>query len=328
MQNLKIGFIGYGRHAKTNLYPSLKLLGINLQAIATTSKESSQLGKVEQNSKNAYSDHLEMFKNESLDCVFISAKPHEQYQLVIDALNHNLHVFVEKPPGMTLTKAKEIQKLSKEKGKFVQVAYMKRYSPMVKQLHKIINKNNFGDIVSISGMFGSRNFVTNGKDYLFFAAIHYVNALIGIMGEFESVTGFERVVGDSISQVLSIQSKSGITASIGFFGTPSWTKFNEEMYITGTNGYAHMITDRKLSYHINPKPSDNPRWQIMDEVDTNFNSVATTGSGGNQPLYQRGFVGEIESFLNCVVNNDKPLTDATDNLLTMKACEMIIEAVK
>jgi predicted dehydrogenase len=327
MQNLKIGFIGYGRHAQANLYPSLKILGIKLQAIATTSKESSEKGKIEQGAKNSYSNHIEMLETEDLDCVFISAKPADQYQLTLDALNHGVHVYVEKPVGFETKEAQEVADLSEKTGKHVQVGFMKRYAPSSIELENIIHKEEFGEIVTVTGTYGSRNFVTTSKEHLLFAAIHYVNLLTSLIGEFEEVKGYKNVIGDSISQSLVIKAKSGITASVGIVGTPSWTKLHEELYITGTNGYAHTLVGEKLDYHINPKQSDTPRWQVMDETSTNYSTVLTTSAGGDQDFYQKGFVPAIEAFLNCVKDNKEPIANAQDNVITMKACDLIIDAV-
>lgn len=128
MKQPKIGFIGYGRHAKTNLYPSIKLLDQPIQAIATTSETAKQ-GQIEQFAKSSYSDYNEMFKKESLDAVFISAKPEQHMQIVKDSLNAGVHVFVEKNLGWNAQEAQEIADLSDKTGKFVQIGFMKRYAP-------------------------------------------------------------------------------------------------------------------------------------------------------------------------------------------------------
>lgn len=191
-----------------------------------------------------------------------------------------------------------------------------------------MNSKEFGKIVSISGMWGCRNFVTTPLEFMLFASSHYVNLMTAIMGQFKQVQGNQRVVDNSISLAISAIGENNINASVIFIATPSWAKLNEELYITGTNGYIHIINGKQLECHFNPSPTDKPRWQIMDEKITSYSSVTTTGSGGSQDLYQRGFVGEVEHFLQCVKENKQPLTNAQDNVLTMDAIDKIVEAVK
>ena len=325
---IKIGFIGHGRHAGNNLYPSLKLLGLNIHSISTTSKKSADKAKLDQGASNSYSNYKNMLKKENLDCVFISTPPEQHVELTIDCLNSGSHVFVEKNLGYNQKEAQAVAGVSKKTKKHVMVGFMKRYAPAYQKMYEIIKTKEFGEIISVSGMFGVRNFVTNSKEFLLFAAIHYVDMLTSIIGEVKELEGHESNVKGSISQVFTCVGETGITASMAFYGSPSWSKLNEELYVTGVNGYTHIENVEKLSYHINAPKSEKPRWQIMDEEETVVSTVSTTSSGGYKDLYQRGFVPEIEHFIDCVSKNKEPLTSAFENAKTMKMSDFILSNLK
>lgn len=328
MNEIKLGFIGYGRHANNNLYPALKLLGQPIQAIATTSKESSERGMQEQGAENAYADYEEMLEKEDLNCVIISAPGEKHVELTEAALEAGCHVFVEKPLGLNADEAEQVMSKAEATGKHVMVGFMKRFAPAFVRMHELIKDQRFGDLVTVNCVYGVRNFSESIEDVILFAAIHNINMLQSITGEPVKLVGFKRALGDSLTATFSYQVESGITASMSIVAAPSWARLHEEFYVTGTNGFIRVNNVEQLSYHFNPDMSDRPRWQVMDEEETIVTTVSTTSSGGYKDLYQRGFVGELEHFLDCVRTDVKPLTSAEDNLATMKLSDMIISECK
>jgi len=116
MTDLKLGFIGFGKHARVNLYPSLKILGYPLAAVATMHEETAGQAATEYTIPSFYTDHQELLQKEKLDAVFICAQPGVQKQLVVDVLRAGCHVFVEKPLGTTLAEAQEVADVSKQTG--------------------------------------------------------------------------------------------------------------------------------------------------------------------------------------------------------------------
>lgn len=328
MSDLKLGFIGYGRHAQSNLYPALKLLGQPIQAIATTSEKSSQLGQKEQKASAAYSDYRQMLEQEELDCVVISAPPDHHARLTIDSLEAGCHVFVEKPLGMNAGDAEKVAQKSKETGKYVMVGFMKRYAPAFEKMYELVGSPEFGDLVSVHCTYGVRNFAKDVSEMLLMAAIHNVDMLRSLTGGAEILKGFSKMEGDSFVLNFNYKSNTGVIGSMSCVASPAWARLHEEYYITGTGGFVRVNNVEQLSYHFTPPVSDKPRWQIMDEEETIITTVSTTSSGGNKDLYQRGFVPELEHFLTCVRENKKPRTNAADNLETMKMVDMIIANCK
>jgi predicted dehydrogenase len=74
-----------------------------------------------------YDDHRGLLEEAKLDAVVICSPAQTHAQATLDALEHGLHVFVEKPMCITLADADRIIDTQRRTGKVVQVGYMKRF---------------------------------------------------------------------------------------------------------------------------------------------------------------------------------------------------------
>jgi predicted dehydrogenase len=84
-----------------------------------------------------------------------------------------------------------------------------------------------------------------------------------------------------------------------------------------------------VRYHRHaPASTSTPRWQLLDEHTLLTESVVSTGSGGAQDLFLRGFVGEVAQFLDCVANRTQPSCSAADNVATMQLCQRLLDALR
>lgn len=328
MTNLKLAFIGYGKHARANLYPSIKLLGYKISAVATLHKETSELAAKEYEISENYTSHLELFEKSKPDAVFISVKPSEQFTVAKDALKAGINVFSEKPLGMTVAEAQEIVKITKETGKRVMVGFMKRHSPVYCKIKDFLTEDKIGKPLGITQLFTSRNFAQNAKEYLFFAAIHYIDLMRWYLGKESSVVGFETTNQDSSTISFSIKFENGTVGSLQYCGSPAWERGNHEMTITGTDGYIKASgVDRLVLYQKN-KEITVPRWQVLEENEQTFGTMLTTGIGGIQPLYLNGFVSEIKHFVESIENSVAPMPNAEENLNTTILVDKMINSLK
>ena len=76
-RRLKIGFVGCGEHARTNLYPVLPGLRVDLMAICARRLERAQRAARDFGASAAYDDFQEMFTKEPLDAVIICVNARE-----------------------------------------------------------------------------------------------------------------------------------------------------------------------------------------------------------------------------------------------------------
>ena len=329
MNDLKIGFIGCGRHAKANLYPSLKLLNVEIQSVCARHLDHAEETARQFGAIKPYDNHLKMLETEKLDACFVVAEGALELPLVKDCLNHGVHVFAEKPLGLTTKDSKEIDDLSKETGKHVMVGFMKRFAPSYQLLKKTISETEtFGRTLSGTGTFVFRNFGQE-ESFVYNASIHYLDLIRFYFGEVKELVGYKQLLPEGVNQNFSFVTENGQIGNMFFAGLAPWARHWEEFTITGTKGFIRAENVRRVTKHVSENSTSSAiPWQSLSERDEVFSTVESTTAGGNQPYYLNGFVGEIEHFINCVKNNTEPMTSAGDNVKTMELCERILTNLK
>ena len=89
--------------------------------------------------KNAFYDQV-------LDMVDICTPNALHMEQAITALNHNIHLYIEKPLGLNLAHAREIAAAARSAGVLSHTAFMMRYFPGVKQAKAVIASGALGKI--------------------------------------------------------------------------------------------------------------------------------------------------------------------------------------
>lgn len=109
MSRLRVGVIGVGRMADICHLPILASLPhVQLVAFCDLNPENLTARADEYGVESRYSDHHDMFESEQLDAVCIFVAPFAHTDAEIIAAGKGIHLFVEKPPALSMDKAHEI----------------------------------------------------------------------------------------------------------------------------------------------------------------------------------------------------------------------------
>lgn len=332
LQNLKLGVVGCGVHSTANILSTLHLLRQPIQAVAARHIEHAQDAAERFGIKHAYSSYREMLDKESLDAAFVITSADSQADIVKDCLNSGAHVFVEKPLGMNEAAASEVANLADDLNKKVMLGFMKRFSPSYVKMKEIMsNTPDFGKALSFMGMFA----ITSGRPgwdnnvFTKVGGIHYVDLMRFLFGEVIDIHGYTNSVDVEVDNIFTMRFDSGIMGSMFFGGIPAWKRHWEEICVSGTKGFVKVDNMTSLRYHYDePVTTKGSRWKTMDEKDCVLTSVNTSSSGGWRDLYLNGYVGEIEHFLDCLLNDKQPICNARDNVKTMALCDKIVACLK
>jgi predicted dehydrogenase len=120
---LRVAFIGVGSHAYRNILPALHHLPVRLVAICDVNRELAERTAPEYGVSRVYTDTAEMYKNETLDAVFIATGPGQHPRLACEAFDAGVHVWTEKPPAM---RAGDIEEMLRHRGDKVGVVGFKK----------------------------------------------------------------------------------------------------------------------------------------------------------------------------------------------------------
>ncbi len=316
----KICLIGNGIHSKQNIIPSLRELNIHITAIASEYLENEDTF----DGIKSYSNYKIMLENEEPEIVVLCKSAEKQFEIAKYCLNFGIEkLFVEKPMGMNVSEAKELQTLAETKKCKVMVGFMKKFSPCYQKMKEIISLPEFGKVKQFNAEF----YITSGRVgwnneiFLKKGGIHFVNLLIWLFGEVACVKSFSSSVDNNVSLTSIIKFKNGVVGNINFIGLSSWKGKREQITITGENGYVYNDGVREVHYHLDQNISRSNRWQTLDEEEVTIKPYLTSASGGLQDLYLHGYIGEIKKFIE---DNNYD----SDNVSTMELIDLIIEEIE
>jgi D-galactose 1-dehydrogenase len=125
MSPIKLAIVGVGKIVRDQHLPSIAA-NPNFKLIATASRHGTVDG-VE--SFTAIEDMLKAVPN--IDAVSLCMPPQYRYEAAHKALSAGKHVFLEKPPGATLSEVADLEDLAKSKGVSLFASWHSRYAPAV-----------------------------------------------------------------------------------------------------------------------------------------------------------------------------------------------------
>ncbi|GIX06021.1 MAG: hypothetical protein KatS3mg115_0424 [Candidatus Poribacteria bacterium] len=142
---LRVAMIGCGGLPSGVLLPALRLVEeCRLVATCDLRPEAAERAARRFEAERWYTDYLEMFQKERLDGVLIATPPAVHVQAGIAALEHGLHLFVEKPPAMTAEDARRFRDVARRSGKKVLMGTVRRHAPAHRIAREWMETEAFG----------------------------------------------------------------------------------------------------------------------------------------------------------------------------------------
>jgi predicted dehydrogenase len=140
MNKIQVGVVGVGHLGKihASLYRDIKpaeLIGIYDCDLEKAKKVAEDLNIT------VYSDINELF--DKIEAVNIVTPTSTHYEIAKRALDHNCHLFIEKPIMASEREAEEIIRLAKEKNKLLQVGHIERFNSAVLAISDVTLKPLF-----------------------------------------------------------------------------------------------------------------------------------------------------------------------------------------
>ena len=103
-----------------------------------------------------YPSHKELIDAGDVDAVSVCTYNRTHAECAIYALNHGVHVMLEKPMCVTIEEAVEIRKAEKASGKVLTIGFQPRLDPNMQMVKKIVQSGELGEIYYIQTGGGRR----------------------------------------------------------------------------------------------------------------------------------------------------------------------------
>ena len=157
-RKLRFGIIGTGWIAEAHVEELKKMPDVEIVAGADLIP-----GKAERFFKHygvegvrLYPDHKAMIDNEELDAVCVCTYNATHKECTVYALEHGLHVLLEKPLCVTTEEALEIIDAEKKSGKILSIGFQPRMDANMKKIKEIVQSGELGKIYYIQTGGGRR----------------------------------------------------------------------------------------------------------------------------------------------------------------------------
>ena len=150
----KWGIIGAGNIARTFVNAINIIPNAEIQAVASRSIDRAKGFANEFGIKEYYDNYEELVSKPDIDGVYIATTNPYHYDAIILCLNNGKPVMCEKPMCLNSTQTEHVIKLAKEKGLFLMEAVWSRFLPIYKEIDKLIEEGEIGDIKVVKAAIG------------------------------------------------------------------------------------------------------------------------------------------------------------------------------
>jgi predicted dehydrogenase len=285
---VKIGFVGCGGNARGHMGTINKMEDAKIVATCDI-KEDLAARAAEMCGAEAYTDHRTMLDEKELDAVYISIPVFAHGAPELDAIEHGLPFFVEKPVAISMKKAEEILEAVKKNKIITCVGYQLRYTGAADAAREILKGKTLNMVVGKywcdTGRGNPDTWLRQmGKSggQIVEQATHTIDMMRYLCGEVKEVFALQenRVLKktdcpdvNAVSMKFESGAVGSLTASWAFSG--GWSNANV-LDILFEESLLHWTTG---GITIEPKPETEPEVKGGQSIDRVFVDAVKSGDG-------------------------------------------------
>jgi len=240
------------------------------------------------------------------DFAFVLTPFQTHYDLCKRLLEAGIDVFVEKPATESAEKTRQLAQLADEQRRILMVAFNRRYAPLAVRGWRTWHDRPIS--LAIFEKHRDKPHFDNLYDYVTEEMIHIIDLVRYFCGDAKAVRTVYKEEGGKLISVNSLLAlEEGGTAIVS--GTMLAGAWQERYTLHGGN--TSLVIDAFSELRL-----------YSEGVEKSWKEPYPSSWQSN--LKGRGFVDQIEHFLECVVNHQVPMTSAWDSAKTQALVEDII----
>jgi len=320
-----IAFVGAGNHGTQSLYPNIAHLPeFDLIAVCDLDAEKAQYAARKFGAPAWYTDVETLLDREQPQGVCVCGPPAMHITVGRQVLRRGIPLFIEKPPGSTLSEAQSLVDLAGETKTWGMVAFMKRFAPANVVAKEYLQGNAFGTLTSLSMIHGCGPY-DDLRKMLLFNGIHMLDLgrfLVGDVAEVFAHHFFASGQAQAVS--VSMRFTSGVVGQLNVNSGRDWSNCSEQAYLSGAN--AEMRIDESHAVEVMSPAGRFARgeglelfgWSNRYSVSGN---MAGWAAGGH---YTRGYWGELQHFARAILGQVEPIATLDDGVAAMRLIDGIM----
>lgn len=255
-----IGIVGAGNFTGAMIVPVLHKQKANLKYIASSRGLSGTTLAKKYGIQKSTTDMQEIFTDPEVDAVIITTRHNQHAQNVLNALENDKHVFVEKPLALTNDEIEKIEVAYARSSRSITVGFNRRFSPFSQEAKKLLGDTSNRPINVIAtmnaGAIPSDHWVQDmeiGGGRIIGEACHYIDLVTFFTGSkvqevMMNSLGEEANLGTDNAAII-VKYENGAQGVINYFsnGNKGYSKERIEIFDQGNN----IIIDnfRKSDYY-------------------------------------------------------------------------------
>lgn len=334
-KKLRIGVVGLGKmglshFALVNPHPLTETI-----ACDATGYLIDVLGKYIPN--QTYKNYDKMIAEGNLDAVVIATPSRLHEPMVLQALEHGLHVFCEKPFCLDWQVSEDLAKLAREKGVVNQVGYHYRHVGAFQEMQRCLAAGLIGNVSHVlAEAYGPvvlkpkratwRTQKTEGGGCLYDYAAHPLNLVNWFFGAPERARGtvmrkiFSADTEDEVYATLDYQNGPSVQLSVNW-SDESYRKMSTKVTAWGSNG--RIYADRQeIQVYLRSIPENGRGYS------QGWNVRYTTELTQESWFYLRGeeYSNQIDAFITAAATGSRNglVNDFESAAMTDKTIAMLI----
>ena len=261
---------------------------------------------------NGIFDYQKMITDLKPDAVVAIGQPHSMYDTWKWCLENGLHLFIEKPLALTLHQANALTSIAQNKNLITQVAFQRRYSPMLKVMREeCLKRGALTHAVCRFYKHAPQDFL-EARDHMMDDTVHAIDTLRSMVGseviKVESKT--KRIGTVDINYIMAqLTFENGVIGHLMNNWTSGKRIFSVEMHAPGIFA--------EVELEING--------YIYKDGDLTGVEYTASGSAGSEAFHvNTGVLAAAEDFVDCCLTGGQPKCCFADAVKTMKVAEIIL----
>lgn len=328
---LRIGLIGAGGIACNVHLPCLREIPqVELAAVCDIRPDRAQAAAATFAIPNSYTLYREMLDRESLDAVYVLTEPDQLFRPAKACLDAGLHVFLEKPPGVTTYQARTLLHAARQAGRVCMVGLNRRYMPVVQEV--LARLKGQGPIHQVDAQFikhGGADFYDGCASAFECDTIHIID-LVGwiagappqaaamVQGRYghqvaDAWNGLVRFANGVTGTIRANYQSGGRVQTLEVHG-PGGSAFVDLGFGEATCSARMLLFDGEGTHSLTANGPGKTRQVELD-------GKKLAGSEEFRVYY--GYAAQAREFVECVLQGRRPLTDIEEGVKSMELADLL-----
>lgn len=262
-----------------------------------------------------------LLQDSEIQAIVIATSAGTHYRLAKQAIEHDKHVYVEKPLTLNVAHAEELVEIARQNGIKLMVGHLMEYHPAVEKLKEMIQNDELGDIYYLYSQRVNLGKIRRDENALWSFAPHDVSIIMYLLdSEPENVSARgQAYIQDGIEDVvfLNMFFPGKVMAQVQL----SWLDPHKIRRTT-------IVGSDKMAVFDDMKPTE-----MLRVYDKGIENNARYGSFGESLSLRFGDVRipyikmveplrvECQHFIDCINNDRQPRSDGLDGLRVVRVLQ-------